>query len=157
MKAITVMQPWAWAVMAGGKIVENRRQRWSYRGPLAIHAGKAWSQRGGSNLLVREAFRAFDGGYSGPGLPEWLFAAAAQEGNLAGARGVLLGVVDLVDVHISDGCCAPWGEDATSSGAPICHLVLDRPRLLAQPVPCRGAQGLWSTPEDAGRELEALR
>lgn len=157
MRAITVRQPWAWAILAGGKAIENRSQRWSYRGPLAIHAGKAWSQRGANSPLVREAFRAYDGGYTGSGLPEWLFAAAAEDGNIAAGRGVLLGVVDLVDAHISDGCCAPWGEAAPSTGGPVWHLVLERPRLLAEPIPCRGAQGLWSPPAEARLGLEALR
>jgi hypothetical protein len=39
MRALTVQQPWAWAIVHGGKDVENRTQAWGYRGPLAIHAG----------------------------------------------------------------------------------------------------------------------
>ena len=35
MKALTVQQPWAWAIIHAGKTVENRTQRWwSYRGPI---------------------------------------------------------------------------------------------------------------------------
>ena len=43
MKAITVRQPWAWAILHGGKDVENRTRNiaGSYRGPLVIHAGLA--------------------------------------------------------------------------------------------------------------------
>ena len=41
MKAITVRQPWAWAIATGLKSVENRTWRARYRGPLVIHAGKA--------------------------------------------------------------------------------------------------------------------
>jgi hypothetical protein len=43
-KAITVRQPYAWLIVNGFKTVENRSEhesRWSFRGPLAIHAGKA--------------------------------------------------------------------------------------------------------------------
>jgi activating signal cointegrator 1 len=40
MKALTLHQPWAWAVAAGWKEVETRSWRTDYRGPLAIHAGK---------------------------------------------------------------------------------------------------------------------
>ena len=39
MKAITIHQPWAWAVATGRKTVENRTWSTNYRGPLAIHAG----------------------------------------------------------------------------------------------------------------------
>lgn len=41
MKAITVRQPWAWAIVSGLKIVENRTWRTPHRGPLLIHAGKS--------------------------------------------------------------------------------------------------------------------
>lgn len=38
MKALSIKQPWAWAILAAGKDVENRTWRTTYRGPLAIHA-----------------------------------------------------------------------------------------------------------------------
>ncbi|MBB3041198.1 hypothetical protein [Nocardioides soli] len=57
MKALTVQQPWAWAIVHGGKDVENRTQAWSYRGLLAIHAGARWSDRGGRSGLVWDALR----------------------------------------------------------------------------------------------------
>jgi activating signal cointegrator 1 len=40
MKALTLHEPWAWAVAAGWKEVETRSWSTAYRGPLAIHAGK---------------------------------------------------------------------------------------------------------------------
>jgi hypothetical protein len=39
MKALTIRQPWAWAIAHAGKNVENRDWFTHYRGPLAIHAG----------------------------------------------------------------------------------------------------------------------
>ena len=47
MKALTVKQPWAWAIIHGGKDVENRS--WMPNlGPrgmrIAIHAGKGWDK-----------------------------------------------------------------------------------------------------------------
>jgi hypothetical protein len=38
MKAISVQQPWAWAILHAGKDLENRQVRFKYRGPLLIHA-----------------------------------------------------------------------------------------------------------------------
>src|SRR5688572_4676832 len=38
MKALSLRQPWAWAVVHGGKRVENRGWTTDYRGPLLIHA-----------------------------------------------------------------------------------------------------------------------
>lgn len=37
---LTVQQPWAWAIAAGAKRVENRSRSTSYRGWVAVHAGK---------------------------------------------------------------------------------------------------------------------
>jgi hypothetical protein len=52
MKAISLRQPWAWAVIHASKDVINRPQGTRYRGPLLIHAsrnydraGKAWIRR----------------------------------------------------------------------------------------------------------------
>jgi ASCH domain len=38
-KALSIKQPWAWAIIEGFKDVENRSWPTSYRGPLFIHAG----------------------------------------------------------------------------------------------------------------------
>lgn len=40
MKALTVKQPWAGLIVAGGKDIENRTWRTSYRGRVLIHAAK---------------------------------------------------------------------------------------------------------------------
>lgn len=146
MKVLTVQQPWAWAIFHG-KTIENRTQQWTYRGPLAIHAGQRWSERGAQSPLVRDAFRRDEPHYNGGKLPSWLFHSA-----------VILGVVDLVDVHPSAGCCEPWGESAyVEHGGrerrQIVHLVLENPRLLSEPIPCKGALGLWTPPADVLEQL----
>ena len=41
MKALTVKQPLAWAILFAGKNIENRSWSPKYRGPLLIHAGAA--------------------------------------------------------------------------------------------------------------------
>lgn len=38
MKAISIQQPWAWAILHAGKDIENRAWSTSYRGDLAVHA-----------------------------------------------------------------------------------------------------------------------
>lgn len=149
MKALTVQQPWAWAIVHGGKDVENRTQTWSYRGPLAIHAGLRWStlERRGNGVWVHltTAMREAD-------LPmPWARAAFTF--------GAILGVVDLVDVHRSrprrypmsgppvEACCeSPWAEARLGQPGDVVHLVLENPRPLQVPVPCRGALGLWTVP-----------
>src|SRR6202161_3174427 len=38
-RALSIRQPWAWAIVEGLKPVENRSWPTNYRGPLLIHAG----------------------------------------------------------------------------------------------------------------------
>ncbi len=38
MKAITLRQPWAWAIINAGKDIENRNWKTHFRGKVAIHA-----------------------------------------------------------------------------------------------------------------------
>lgn len=39
-KALSIMQPWAWLIVNRHKAIENRDWSTRYRGPVAIHAGK---------------------------------------------------------------------------------------------------------------------
>ncbi|OZE90241.1 hypothetical protein CH302_27735 [Rhodococcus sp. 15-2388-1-1a] len=140
MKALTVQQPWAWAIMHGGKTIENRTQNWKYRGPLAIHAGARWSDRGAVSEVVDDAWAKHGGG-------------RVRWDRLGFPMGAIVGVVDLVDVHPESGCCTPWGESAyVEHGGRerrrIVHLVLENPRPLPAPYPCSGALGLWTPPQD---------
>jgi hypothetical protein len=41
MKALSVCQPWAWAIVHGIKTIENRSRPTRHRGPLVIHASKS--------------------------------------------------------------------------------------------------------------------
>lgn len=143
MKALTVQQPWAWAIFHG-KNIENRTQCWSYRGPLAVHAGARWSERGACSPLITEQFV---GGHRVVGSDFEM--------------GAIVGVVDLVDCHPDAGCCAPWGEQSyVEHGGRvrrrITHLVLENPRELPEPIPCKGALGLWTPPADVVARLEAV-
>jgi hypothetical protein len=36
MKALSIMQPWAWLIVNGHKAIENRNWRCHYRGPVLI-------------------------------------------------------------------------------------------------------------------------
>lgn len=46
MLALTVRQPWAWAIIHAGKDIENRTWATDHRGPLLIHAGKRIDPQG---------------------------------------------------------------------------------------------------------------
>ena len=148
MRAITVKQPWAWAIAAGFKDVENRTTNWSYRGPLAIHAGRHWSRRGEGSTLIETAWRAR--------IAASIPVAAGQPEFVTGA---IIAVVDLVDIHpaidsrTSRTCCEPWGESRYVGGhgrrrTDLVHLVLRDPRRIDPPIEHSGAQGLWTPPPD---------
>ena len=163
MRALTVQQPWAWAIMHGGKDVENRTQAWSYRGPLAIHAGARWSERGATSPLVRRAVWDFYGTSSPIVEPRFCSRESPR------VFGAVIGVVDLVDVHQAVGedlavcCSSPWGETSYVEQKPwgrtrreLVHLELANPRPLDVPIPCRGALGLWTPPGDVLERLQAV-
>lgn len=135
MKAITVQQPWAQCIALGAKLVENRSRSVSYRGPLAIHAGMRWSRRGGHDDRAVRLVAGQDA--LGP------ISEAIAVDVLGLRQGVVLAVCELVDCHLADGCCQPWGEDEYG-GDRVHHLALADVCRLAQPVPTRGQLGLWS-------------
>jgi hypothetical protein len=43
-KALSLRQPWLWAVLELGKTIENRRWNTHYRGPILLHAAKGCTQ-----------------------------------------------------------------------------------------------------------------
>lgn len=116
MKALTVQQPWAWAILHGGKDVENRTQTWSHRGLLAIHAGARVSDRG-----LRDV----------PAITN----RQLERSDLV--TGAVIGTVHLTDVHTAyPGCCdSPWAEThydehGGRTRRDVVHLVLDKPSTL---------------------------
>lgn len=143
MRAITVRQPWAWAIAAGHKLVENRSAGFpaTYRGPLLIHASKAWSKRGGTDPRIK-------GRWHGLRLGSDLDAVDFRD-----RLGVVLALAELTDAHPDTGCCRPWGESEYVGSDQqlhrgVLHLLLEDVRRLPEPVPCRGALGLWTPPAD---------
>lgn len=155
MKALTVQQPWAWAIIHAGKTVENRTQRWwSYRGPLAIHAGLRANQRACFDPRIIHASRQAGNG-------DW--ASFDDHGTLRPSapmslpRGAIIGVVDLVDCHTAEpGCCdSPWADHLPPDpwfGRHVTHLILADPRPI-EPIICRGALGLWTVPDHLTGDL----
>lgn len=142
MKAITVRQPWAWAIVEAGKLIENRSRGTSYRGPLAIHAGRTWSERGADDPRVVVPWATAND----------LRLVDVEHVDSAGlAVGAIIGVADLVDVHPDAGCCRPWGESSYEEAggrtiSTVHHLVLENALPLRGPLDCRGALGLWTVP-----------
>lgn len=143
MKVLTVRQPWAWAIIHGGKLVENRTWLTHYRGPVAIHAGTLWSRRGRSSPLIRPAF----------------MAARHPLGTIF-HRSVIIGLAELVDAHWAEpGCChSPWAEyevfkeDERKPGR-VSHFVLADRRPVDPPVPWKGSLMLRDLPAEVAARL----
>ena len=117
MKALTVLQPWAWAIMDGRKRVENRSWRTRHRGPLLIHAGKG-------RRWFRDS-RELPDGSNHPSAVDLSY-------------GAILGIVQIVD-------CVPVAEKADDpfASGPWC-FVLEKPEKFEQPIACLGTQMLWT-------------
>jgi len=142
-RAITVKPPWSWAIAHGQKLVENRSQGTSYRGTLLIHAGKAWSARGGHDPRVVAAWVATG----------WPAAWIADQAVARLPLGAVVAVAQLVASHPDAGCCRPWGESSYAEAGgrvrtAVHHLVLEDVVPLTEPIPARGALGLWRPPSD---------
>lgn len=42
MRALSILQPWAWLIVNGYKNIENRTWSTKWRGEFLVHAGKRW-------------------------------------------------------------------------------------------------------------------
>lgn len=125
-KALTIKQPWAWAIAAGHKDIENRSWGTDYRGPLAIHAGKEWDTE--SIPIVQSVLE--DLGVIKPG-------ERVGDRHLL-ATGAVVAVVDLADVCTDLRCrCSVWARLGQK------HWRMRDHRALEVPVPASGRQGLW--------------
>lgn len=166
MRILTVRQPWAWAIIHGGKNVENRVRNIAgdYRGPVLIHAGKVeFEEEGGAFVEVQRAIWRQDEGYTPTDDQLWEVADDVDPEDPRFVYGAIIGVVDLVDVHsasVLDGCghirhdcpdhgtcrghCSPWAQGPAPDGW-FQHLVLENPRALGGPISYRGALGLRRT------------
>lgn len=124
-KALTIKQPWAWAIASGHKLVENRGWRTHHRGLLAVHAGKAWDLPGARWI------RAQPDVPMPPGMDDVTRGAVVAVAELVGVCGRSEG---LRSVRCNCGLWAAAGQF---------HWQLRNVRLLPEPFPCSGKQGLW--------------
>lgn len=135
----TILQPWAWYISHGPKRIENRT--WappaSIRGQyLAIHAGKRMD-----DLTIMEAQQFVRripterlGGKIGAGYRENAEGKVTARDLSYGAIVAVARVVAHVTVSESPWFVGPIG------------WVLDEVTAI-EPVPCRGAQGVWTVPD----------
>lgn len=147
MRILTVRQPWAWAIIHGGKNVENRVRNIAgdYRGPVLIHVAQQvdLAAFSGQSAALTGAANAYNEANTD----------VLKSGPWHADRGAIIGVVDLVDSHPVESCieqqqdgdwlvCSEWAERAGH------HLVFENPRALDEPIPYRGALGLRRLDDD---------
>lgn len=126
MRALSVKQPWAWAIIHAGKDIENRPRRTHIRETIAIHA----SQRPAKDWEEHYP----EGGPRVPPPEQWVL-------------GAIIGFVDIVDCFSdspSAWFCGPWG------------YALANARPLSEPVPCKGALGFWRVSDQVLQKSHAL-
>ena len=133
MRALTLRQPWAWAITHAGKRIENRTWPTPYRGTILIHAGS----------------KAFDD----------LAAVEANVGRLSdrlrseamAQRSSIVAIAELVDViHVRE-----FGDDLPPWAAgPYCWMLRNVRRI--EPIKTSGRQGLWTPPDHVRRRISAL-
>jgi hypothetical protein len=123
MRALSVRQPWAWAIAAQGKDVENRTWRTSYRELAAIHASS--------------------GADSAWQLPSLSLVRSYEAGGPSVARGAIVAVALILGCDQCHGECSPWAAVGQW------HWHLGQVRALPEPVPAAGRLGLWAVPPEA--------
>lgn len=134
MKVLTVKNPWAWAIIHAGKDVENRT--WApptamIGQQIAIHA----SQKADTlDAVIRCRVLAYHHS-----------DILLDPRSIEATNGHIIGVVTLLRIGETN---SPWAEIMCR------HWVLGNPIALPEPIPYRGALGLWTLPDDiAGRML----
>lgn len=135
MKALTICEPYASAIMAGIKKVENRDWPTSYRGVLVIHAGKSRAYLDSYDGRQQEAME--EGGFH--------FDWTGKLDTTALPFGMILGTATIVD-------CIPFAQyeerfpnDPWAFGE-FCW-IFENPILLPKPILYKGALGLWTLPD----------
>jgi ASCH domain len=113
--ALSIRQPWAWLILHAGKDIENRTWPTRFRGPVLIHASKAWGWKEKEDRdCVIFSF--------GIAIPETL-----PLGGIVGeAR-----IVDCVEHHASRWFNGPFG-----------FVLADAKQGTF--IPCRGALGFFN-------------
>lgn len=125
MKILSIRQPWAWAIIHGGKDVENRTWKTNFRGRFLIHAPIVFD-KDGELWLTNNRERL--GKYS-----NWLSLQPFIHSAIL--RGGIIGSVELIDcvtAHDSPWFAGPYG------------FVLKNPQWLPF-QPCKGWLGFFET------------
>lgn len=166
-RGLSLTQPWATACALGSKRIETRSWSTRYRGPVAIHASKRY---GVYELIHQQCCWNWNGALwptgfrmgSKANLDEVLpFGAIVGVVNLVDCRPTESFTVGELDVPRSPDCerssLYQWTERQLGDYSPgRFGFVLENPRLLREPLPCKGALSLWGVPPDVYGQLAEI-
>jgi hypothetical protein len=124
MKAISILQPYAWLIVTGRKDIENRTWYTGFRGPVLIHAGKTYPKRDYIDDVEQW-------GHLGYPMRDLMI------GGIVGIA-TITGCVSKSDSKWFNG---PWGFTLTNAIA------------LPTLIPMRGALGFFDVPPDVLAQL----
>jgi len=123
-KALSIRQPWAWAILHAGKRIENRPRRFNYRGPICLHASLYMPKQTDCDDL-NSVFCKIDDDHPMIATETW---AKGEH------RGGIIGTAEIVDcVEHSD---SPWFFGPYG-------LVLENVQPV-ELIPVKGALGLFN-------------
>ena len=132
MKAISLWQPWASAMVLGWKRNETRHWRTSYRGPLLIHAAK--KVVGWPSMDIQELFWEDDIAFQPSDLP---LGAIVCKVDLVGCEEIF--------IHTRPKGIERILGDYTSGR----FMWITENPISFGPIPFRGSQGFFNVPESA--------
>jgi hypothetical protein len=172
MRALSVRQPWAGCIAYLGKSPENRTWRCPDRfigTEVGIHAGQAVDETQAISVPVSgeewaslfatraewDAWRFWRLGRKPRDVASW-------PPKLALGAVVAVATITGCHLHDMDKHCGEYGIEACAGV--LCsqwaqleqwHWQLGDQRPLAEPIPCKGALGLWTVPEDVESAVRA--
>ncbi len=130
-KALTLTQPWATLVVLGEKRWETRSWRTRYRGPIAVHAAKTFP-RSAKRLAESDPYYVTTlGKYPITWLPLGAIIGTVEIIEIERVEAVVDVVIGLKEEAFGDYSAGRWAWQ------------LANPVLFEEPIPWRGALGLW--------------
>lgn len=135
MRAISIKQPWSWAIARGHRTVSNQAVPTSYRGRLLVHASMGVDLSSCDSALIR--------------------AAGWDPADPLATLGAVIAVAELTKVCSAGAdrgrCeCGPWAEQDAY------HWRLSEVRALPRPVASLGWVGLWEPKATLVADVMAL-
>jgi hypothetical protein len=146
LKAISLLQPWGWLMLHGGKNIENRNWPTKFRGEILIHASKGWDKKafaligdGGEDaLFIPQAFIKM------PFLPNGVVMPSRISDFWRGGIIGSMTITDCVTESSSPWFFGPYGF-TVENVHPLPYMV------------CNGALGIWEVPQDVMVQLALIK